>query len=269
MDKIRVILADDYIPYRWSGLAELSKDPSIEVVEEASDGEEAVRKALEYLPDVVLLDLHMPQCDGHEATSRILAESPHIKIIINTISESESDLEKALKTGARGYLLKEGSPEQIADAIRYVYHGGVLISPSMAAKVADDFIASTVSDEPHQGEVNEERVWAALSDEDLKSTALIAEISLSPPVEPTEMVKLFAWLSSELKGTVEKVVPSLTGDTSLTVMFSEPIEFCRKLVEAGTQRDITIERAFQNGERVERQPARSVGLRLTTVDVVG
>ena len=93
MDKIRVILADDYIPYRWSVLQELSNNPSIEIVEEASDGEEAARKTLEHSPDVVLLDLHMPTGDGHEVTRQILSKMPHIKTIINTISHSESHLD--------------------------------------------------------------------------------------------------------------------------------------------------------------------------------
>lgn len=220
MEKIRVLLADDYIPYRWSVLAGLSNDASIEVIEEASDGEEAVRKALEYMPDVILLDLHMPICDGHEATRRILAENPHIKIIINTISESESDLETALKNGARGYLIKEGDPEQIAEAVRYVHQGGILISPSMAGKIADEFIPGGVSGQPEEPVDNEELIWDALTDEDLDSGTLTAEIAISPPVEPAEMLKLFSWLGGDLEATVEKVVPSLVKDTVLTVIFS-------------------------------------------------
>ena len=263
MDKIRVILADDYIPYRWSVLAELSQDASIEVIEEASDGDEAVRKALEYMPDVVLLDLHMPICDGHEATRQILAENPHIKIIINTISESESDLETALKNGARGYLIKEGDPEQIADAVRYVHQGGILITPSMAAKIADDFIPGGVSDQPEESEANEERIWEALEDGDLETSTLIAVIALSAPVEPAEMLKLFAWLSGDLQATVEKVVPSLVGDTTLTVIFPEHTFLCRRMTESDMERTIAIERILRDGEKVTRQPARSVRLRLT------
>ena len=113
MEKIRVILADDYIPYRWSVLQELSNNPSIEIVEEASEGEETVRKTLVRSPDVVLLDLHMPKGDGHEGSRQILSKMPHIKIIINTISDSESDLEEALKAGARGYLIKEGAQSKL------------------------------------------------------------------------------------------------------------------------------------------------------------
>lgn len=263
MEKIRVILADDYIPYRWSVLQELSNNPSIEIVEEASDGEEAVRKTLEHSPDVVLLDLHMPKGDGHEVTRQILSKMPHIKIIINTISDNESDLEEALKAGARGYLIKEGDPDQIADAISYVHHGGILISPTMVAKVGADFVAATVLDDPGTKEENEVRIWETISDDDVRDTTIIADITLSPPVETAEMLKLFGWLSGELNGTVEKVMPSLTSDTSLRVIFPEPILLCSKIADAPTSRDITIERVLRNGKKVEREPARSVGLRLT------
>jgi len=261
MENIRVLLADDYIPYRWSVLAELSNDASIEVIEEASDGEEAVRKALEYMPDVVLLDLHMPICDGHEATRRILAENPHIKIIINTISESESDLETALKNGARGYLIKEGDPEQIADAVRYVHQGGILISPSMAGKIADDFIPGGVSGQPEEPVVSEERIWEALGDRDLDCSIHMAEIALSPPLEPAETLKLFSWLSGDLEAIVEKVVPSLVGDTVLTVIFHEPTFLCRRMVDSDIERNIAIDRIY--GKKVAGQSASSMRLRLT------
>lgn len=263
METIKVILADDYIPYRWSVLAELSNNPSIEVVEEASDGEEAVRKTLDHMPDVVLLDLHMPECDGHEATKRILSEMPQIKIIINTISDSESDLEAALKAGARGYLVKDGDTEQIAAAISYVYQGGVLISPTLAAKVGDDFIAGAVPDDRDEVEGNERRIWEPITDEDAQESVLIADIALAPPVEPAETLKMFGWLTGELQGNIEKVTPSLTADTFLRVIFSDPIRFCDKLAEAPTPRVSTIERVLRNGKLVERQPARSVGIRLT------
>jgi DNA-binding NarL/FixJ family response regulator len=189
MGKIRVILADDYIPYRWSVLAELSGNPSIEIVEEASDGEEAVRKALEHSPDVVLLDLHMPKFDGHEATRQILSEMPNIKIIINTISDNESDLEMALKAGARGYLVKEGGLEQIADAISYVHQGGILISPSFAPRLGDDFISN-----PEQESGSEVQSWEAMTDDDVKVSTLIADIILHFTCRTIRNVEA-AWLA--------------------------------------------------------------------------
>ena len=133
----------------------------------------------------------------------------------------------------------------------------------MVAKVGDDLIADTVLDDPGPKEGNEVRIWELISDEDVRDTTVIADINLSPPVETAEMLKLFGWLSGELQGTVENVMPSLTADTPLRVIFPEPILRCSKIVDAPTSRDITIERVLRNGKKVEREPARSVGLRLT------
>ena len=124
-----------YIPYRWALLAALADEQSIEVIEEASDGDEALRKSLSLQPDVLVSDLHMPLLDGHEVTRHLREQAPDIKVIINTISENESDLEMALKLGARGYLLKEEAQELVVEAIRYVHCGGILVSPSMAEKL--------------------------------------------------------------------------------------------------------------------------------------
>jgi hypothetical protein len=102
-----------------------------------------------------------------------------------------------------------------------------------------------------------------MTDDDVKVSTLIADIILPPPVEPSEMLKLLGWLSGELQATVEKVMPSLTGDTSIRVMFSEPILFCSKLACAPTSRAVTIEEVLLNGTKIERNPARSVGVRLS------
>ena len=213
-------------------MAVLADDPSIAVIEEASDGEEAVRKALALQSDVLVSDLHMPIMDGHEVTRHLREKAPGIKVIINTISENESDLETALKSGARRYLLKEDAQELVVEAIRYVHRGGILVSPSMAEKLYVERSQSTPT-ETAMPELEDD----ALADEDsdtfrlseLEMDMLVgeAELIITPPVEPTAVLNLHDWLTHELEGKVDEVVPSLVGDTLLSVSFEEPVSLAR------------------------------------------
>ncbi len=106
---------------------------------EASDGAEAVQRAQELMPDVVLMDVRMPKRSGIEATREIKDLLPHCKIVMLTISDEEADLYDAIKAGASGYLLKEIPIEEVADAIRSVWAGQSRISPSMASKLLNEF----------------------------------------------------------------------------------------------------------------------------------
>src|SRR5262245_48412096 len=117
----------------------LEQEDDGEVVGEAGDGAEAIEKAQELMPDVVLMDVRMPRRGGIEATQTIKDLIPHAKILMLTISDEEADLYDAIKAGANGYLLKEISIEEVADAIRSVVQGQSLISPSMASKLLNEF----------------------------------------------------------------------------------------------------------------------------------
>ena len=232
MERIRVILADDYIPYRWALLAALADEPSIEVIEEASDGDEAVRKALALLPDVVVSDLHMPLLDGHEVTRHLREQAPGVKVIINTLSEHESDLEMALKIGARGYLLKEEAQELVVEAIRYVHRGGILVSPSMAEKLYGERSQSAPADSamPELEDVSvgdENSDTMRLSELELDMLVAEAELVITPPVGTSAVLTFHEWLTHEVGAQVEKVVPSLVGDTLLTVSFEDAVPLAR------------------------------------------
>jgi DNA-binding NarL/FixJ family response regulator len=138
-DDIRVMICDDHALFRRGLIMVLEAEDDIEVVAEAEDGEDAVEKAAEFVPDVVLMDVRMPGVDGIEATRRIAEKVPTAKILMLTVSDEEEDLYEAIKAGATGYLLKEVSIEEVAPAARAVVAGQSLISPSMASKLLGEF----------------------------------------------------------------------------------------------------------------------------------
>ena len=138
-DVIRVLIADDQALFRRGLYVVLGTEDGIEVVGEAENGEEAVAKAEETAPDVVLMDVRMPKVSGIEAAQQIREISPTTKILMLTVSDEEDDLYEAIKAGANGYLLKEISVEEVAEAIRAVVQGQSLISPSMASKLLNEF----------------------------------------------------------------------------------------------------------------------------------
>ncbi len=138
-DPIRVLLVDDHALLRRGLDIVLQQEPDIEVVGEAGDGAEAVEKAAELLPDVVLLDVKMPKRGGIEAAAAIKDVAPSTRVVMLTMSDEEADLYEAIKAGATGYLLKEIPPHEIADSIRAVAGGQSLITPSMATKLLSEF----------------------------------------------------------------------------------------------------------------------------------
>ncbi len=138
-DPIRVLIVDDHALFRRGLQMVLEGEPDIDVVGEASDGSEAVKKAEDSTPDVVLMDVRMPKRSGIEATRVIKDTLPSTRILMLTISDEEADLYEAIKAGASGYLLKEISIDEVANAVRQVNQGQSLISPSMASKLLNEF----------------------------------------------------------------------------------------------------------------------------------
>ena len=138
-EPIRVVISDDHDLFRRGLKMVLEAEEDIEVVAEAADGQEAVARVEELAPDVVLMDVRMPRMGGIEATRLIRQLFPTTRIIVLTVSDEEDDIYGAVKAGANGYLLKEVSIEEVADAVRAVFAGQSLISPSLASKLLAEF----------------------------------------------------------------------------------------------------------------------------------
>lgn len=138
---VRVLVVDDHVLYRRGLEMVLGTEDDLEIVGEASDGVDAIAKAEELQPDVVLLDVRMPRRTGIQACSEIKRVSPRSKIIMLTMSDEESDLFEAVRAGANGYLVKDVPGEEIADGLRAVMGGQSLISPSMAGALLTEFAA--------------------------------------------------------------------------------------------------------------------------------
>jgi DNA-binding NarL/FixJ family response regulator len=138
-EPVRVIVVDDQELFRRGLTMLLSVEPDIEVVGEAGDGITATELAVSTVPDVILLDVRMPKRSGLEACVKIKEQVPSAKIIMLTVSDEEGDLYESVKNGASGYLLKDSSIDEVAQAVRVVAEGQSLISPSMAVKLIDEF----------------------------------------------------------------------------------------------------------------------------------
>ena len=145
-EPIRVLIVDDHALFRRGLQMVLAEEADIEVVGEASDGAEAVEKAGQALPDVVLMDIRMPRSSGIEACRAMKELSPSAKIVMLTISDEEEDLFEAIRAGASGYLLKDIPYDEVADVVRAVHGGQSLINPSMAAKLLAEFAAMASRD---------------------------------------------------------------------------------------------------------------------------
>ena len=136
-DKIRVLVADDHPIVRRGVIANLKPQRDMTVVAEAGDGVEALALIKEHLPDVVLLDLRMPRMDGLDVIADLNTSKLPSKVIIMTTFESEEDVNRSMKAGARGYLLKDSSQEEILDAIRRVSLGETYLPARIVQKVAE------------------------------------------------------------------------------------------------------------------------------------
>lgn len=170
MKKIRVVLADDHVMLRSGLKLLLNSQMGIKVVGEASDGAEAVSKTAELKPDVLLLDITMPNMGGIDALRTIKEKTPSIFIIILTMHENEAYLLEALRAGASGYVLKKAADNELIHAIRTVYGGGVFIPSSLTKSVVNEMVSGGVSREESVDNSQEQ-----LSPRELEVLTMIAQ----------------------------------------------------------------------------------------------
>jgi DNA-binding NarL/FixJ family response regulator len=164
---VKILLADDHKITRQGLRSLLEKEPDMEVVAEAEEGRTAVRLVRELLPDVVVMDVSMPDLNGMEATHQIVAEHPNVKVIALSIHSDNLFVSEMLKSGASGYLLKDCAFEELARAIHVVVDGKTYLSPAVSGVVVDDYLHRLARTESPSSEV--------LTDREREVLQLIAE----------------------------------------------------------------------------------------------
>ena len=188
-DTVRLLVVDDHPVVRAGLINLLSTDPRIVVAAEAANGEEAVTAATDVVPDVVLMDLRMPLLDGADATARILANQPGIKVLVLTTYDGDSDIVRAVEAGAVGYLLKDTPGETIISAVFAAARGETVLAPPIAAKLVSRMRAPEQPRmSPREREVLQ-CVAQGLSNPDIAAKLYIAETTVK-----THLLRIFAKL---------------------------------------------------------------------------
>jgi two-component system response regulator NreC len=166
--KIRVLVVDDHTILRVGLRMMLNAQPDIEVVGEASDGNQAVSEALRLVPDVILMDIAMPDCNGIEATRQVKRVQPETRVLILTMHENEEYLFQTLRAGASGYILKEAADTELITAIHAVSNGRFYLSPSAQSIMVGDYLQRVRSGEEHDS-------YNALTEREREILKLVAE----------------------------------------------------------------------------------------------
>lgn len=166
--KIRVLLADDHTILRAGLKMMLNIQPDIAVVGEASDGKQAIAEAQRLSPDVILMDITMPDCNGIEATRQVKRLLPDTRVLVLTMHENEEYLFQVLRAGASGYILKEAADTELISAIRAVYAGRFYLSPSAQSLMIGDYLLRVRTGEERDS-------YSALTEREREILKLVAE----------------------------------------------------------------------------------------------
>lgn len=206
--RIRVLLVDDEVMVRTGLRLVLETEPDIEVVGEASNGAEAVRAATQLRPDVVLIDIRMPQMDGLTATRHILADIPATKVIVVTTFNDDTSVHEALRLGASGFLLKVAPPERLTEAVRVAARGDALLDPLVTRGVIEAFAAVPGPEPPPPTELGlltaREREVLILLGEGRSNAEIAQTLFLGEATVKTHVARVLAKL--QLRDRVQAVV---------------------------------------------------------------
>ena len=195
-ETIRVMIADDHPVFR-DGLASLLEPlPQIEVVARAGDGAEAVALAAEHRPQVIVMDVQMPEVNGIEATRRIVAQDPDVGILVLTMGEDDGTVLSALRAGARGYLRKGAEQDEIVRAITTVHGGGVVFGASLAARIAEVLAPASRPERPFPELTERETEVLDLIAAGRNNGQIASELYLSPKTIRNNVTSILAKLQA-------------------------------------------------------------------------
>jgi DNA-binding NarL/FixJ family response regulator len=192
MNPIRILIADDHPMFRFGLRVLLATEQGIEVVGEATNGQEAVDLTASLKPDLILMDINLPQLNGIEATRQILRQNPHIGILIITMFEDDT-IFAALQAGARGYILKGAEGEETLRAIHAAAHGESIFSPTIAQRLTHFFAQSSTqtAHQPFPELTPRERDILKLIAQGLTNTSIAERLSLSPKTVRNQVSIIF------------------------------------------------------------------------------
>ena len=191
MSKVRVLIVEDHDMARMGLSVILSKNPNIEIVDMCADGEEGVERTLELKPDLVIMDIGLPTIDGIEATRKIKATNPEIKVLMYTSREDEDDIFDSFKAGADGYITKGATSEQTVSVVLAVSEGAGWLDPAIAKIVLTNIRKTSVS-EKKRGEINYKlgKNLYGLTEREMEVLALIVDGMSNPQISEKLVITL-------------------------------------------------------------------------------